>query len=264
MQPGRKIRLLILGSCVSRDIFEFCDASDFEIVEYFARTGLASLNGAPAIDQVALDQIISPFQRRVVSYDMDKSFWTKLESLSFDLLLLDFIDDRFDVLRTKDGGLLTLSSDYVAVAGKPPRRGRITSTSKEKHRLWLAGWQRLLTELDRLKLRDKVVVNQVGWADRTIAGQALEHPAAAKRAALNGMLSWMHDHIELTLPEARWLTYPEALLQADPGHKWGLAPFHYAQGFYDQAILQLREHAEDRPRRPSACADTNPFARATT
>ena len=149
MQPGRKIRLLILGSCVSRDIFEFCDASDFEIVEYFARTGLASLNGAPAIDQVALDQIISPFQRRVVSYDMDKSFWTKLESLSFDLLLLDFIDDRFDLMRTKDGGLFTLSNEYVSAAGQPPRRRRIASTSKEKRRLWLAGWQRLLTELDR-------------------------------------------------------------------------------------------------------------------
>jgi hypothetical protein len=47
----------------------------------------------------------------------------------------------------------------------------------------------LLTELDRLNLRDKVVVNQVGWADRTIAGQALEQPAAATRNGQNGMLA---------------------------------------------------------------------------
>jgi hypothetical protein len=143
MQPGRKIRLLILGSCVSRDIFEFCEAGDFEIVEYFARTGLASLSAAPAVDQAALDQIISPFQRRVVGYDMDKSFWQKLESLSFDLLLLDFIDDRFDLLRTKDGGLLTLSNGLCR-GGRPaaPAPGGIASTSKEKRRLWLAGWQR--------------------------------------------------------------------------------------------------------------------------
>lgn len=75
------------------------------------------------MDQAALDQILSPFQRRVVGYDMDKSFWQKLESLSFDLLLLDFIDDRFDLMRTKDGGLFTLSNEYVSAAGQPPGAG---------------------------------------------------------------------------------------------------------------------------------------------
>ncbi len=245
MQDGEKIRLLILGSCVSRDIFGISEAPDFEIADYFARTSLAALTAPPTPDPMLLERLESPFQRRIVGRDLDKSFWQALENQSFDFLLLDFIDDRFDLL-PRAGGLVTLSSEFIRAAGQPDRALRIDSIGAEKRRLWRLGWQRLLKDLDRLGLRHRVIVNRVRWADQDLNGQTLLRPDPATRAAQNDLLEWLYEQVAQDLPEAGWLSYSETLLLADPNHKWGLSPFHYGRGFYDEAARQLRVVAAAR------------------
>ncbi|HEB9312306.1 TPA: hypothetical protein RZK28_001797, partial [Campylobacter coli] len=71
-------KICIFGSCVSRDIFEYDEQKHFELVGYYARSSFASLSSNAMIEQDVLDNIISPFQKRMVLYDMNKSFIEKV------------------------------------------------------------------------------------------------------------------------------------------------------------------------------------------
>ena len=68
----------ILGSCVTRDAFEI--TTDFKLVDYTARTSLASLATKSRIDSGILNNIKSTFQKRMVERDMTKRFWLSLEN----------------------------------------------------------------------------------------------------------------------------------------------------------------------------------------
>lgn len=55
----------------------------------------------------------------------------------------------------------------------------------------------------------------------------------------NAFLQQLYDAVE-----ARWMlrtiAYPKDLVLADPAHKWGKAPYHYAQPFYEHTIHSLQ------------------------
>jgi len=78
------IKVFILGSCVSRDPFSIADASIFEVVAYHARTSFASLAASPYIDEKILNNISSPFQKRMVRSDMEKSVLIELGNKDYD------------------------------------------------------------------------------------------------------------------------------------------------------------------------------------
>ncbi|HEC1792584.1 TPA: hypothetical protein R1734_000897 [Campylobacter lari] len=67
-------KICIFGSCASRDIFEYDEQKNFELIGYYARSSFASLSSNAMIEQDVLDNIQSSFQRRMVLQDMNKSF----------------------------------------------------------------------------------------------------------------------------------------------------------------------------------------------
>jgi hypothetical protein len=67
------------GSCVSRDVFNFCHESSLKVGTYIARTSLFSLFYTPlAYDDVNMD-LSSNFQKRMVENDMFKTTFSKLK-----------------------------------------------------------------------------------------------------------------------------------------------------------------------------------------
>lgn len=121
MSSENNLRVAIFGSCVSRDIFSIVDdCRDLVLAGYYARCSLASLAANPWVDAAVLQSIESPFQRKMVRADMDKSFIRFLGDAKFDVLLFDFIDERFNLQRMKNGALVTLSNEYLSAASRPP------------------------------------------------------------------------------------------------------------------------------------------------
>src|SRR5262245_35612735 len=112
---NRPARLLIFGSCVSRDIFNYPWAkTQLALVDYYARSSIASL-GARTIEMPSsVQNISSKFQRRMVERDIRKDFLNDLTRLQFDVLLIDLIDERFNLYVEPDGGACTLSSELVS------------------------------------------------------------------------------------------------------------------------------------------------------
>lgn len=60
-------KVLIFGSCVTRDPFAdlMISDSEFEVKDYYARSSFASLAGKPIVGR-DLSKILSPFQRKMV------------------------------------------------------------------------------------------------------------------------------------------------------------------------------------------------------
>lgn len=80
-------KVCIFGSCVSRDIFEYDEQKSFELVGYYARISFASLSSSAMIEQEVLDNIQSPFQKRMVLQDMNKSFIDRIKRNDFDFFI---------------------------------------------------------------------------------------------------------------------------------------------------------------------------------
>ena len=88
MQP----KVAIHGSCVSRDLAEF---HGYEVTHYQARSSMCSkIGGKIDYDSMLLNSIKTNFQRRMVEWDLGKRPFTSLNS---DFVLIDLIDERFDV-----------------------------------------------------------------------------------------------------------------------------------------------------------------------
>lgn len=110
------IRLLIWGSCVTRDCFaeDICgheSISRYEIDKYFARSSLVSQLSRPVLLKGEI-RLSSLFQKRMVADDFEKQFFPYLNKVKEDIdyLLLDFIDERFDII--------ALSDSYVTYSGE--------------------------------------------------------------------------------------------------------------------------------------------------
>lgn len=109
----RKKRVIILGSCVSRDCMEFISSQDWELILYTARTKIVSqLSPSYNVeeDEVCLS---SSFQKKVVLNDLNKNQFKIMASIRPDFCIIDFIDERFNLIKYA-GSFLTKSNELVS------------------------------------------------------------------------------------------------------------------------------------------------------
>lgn len=156
-------KICIFGSCVSRDIFEYDEYKSFELVGYYARSSFASLSSNAMIEQDVLDNIQSPFQKRMVLQDMNKSFIDRIKRNDFDFLLIDFIDDRFHFYKLSNDSIVTLSNEYKKAKGKLYSSNMIYSKSQEHINLWRKGIEKVYEDLQ--KIQHRIILNKVYYSD---------------------------------------------------------------------------------------------------
>lgn len=247
-------RLLILGSCVSRDILEHAAPSDpkLVLVDYFARSSLASLGAAPIrkLPQ-CLENLSSSFQRRMVERDLDKTFWRSLSETNFDVLLLDPIDERFNLWRDETGALATLSVELISSGFEREIAGAgqtIMSGSDAFWALWEKGWSRLVARLREQQRLGKLLINRVYWSHATTNGTPFP-PAYNSEGieAANALLKRMYSRMELDVRPDQFLKFTADELTSADTHRWGVSPFHYVGAYYGTAIQQLSQFFAKMP-----------------
>jgi hypothetical protein len=178
----------------------------------------------------------------MVERDIRKDFLNDLAGLQFDVLLLDLIDERFNLYVEPEGTACTLSGELVS-SGFPNdsyRGSRIDSGSEEFWRLWEAGWVILVSKLRFLGVLDRLRVNQVFWAVRTEDGGKFESIYPSWRiGSANEFLARMYRRISADIPSEQFLGFDQELMTGSIAHKWGISPFHYVDAYYHTAIQQL-------------------------
>ncbi|MGG5175433.1 DUF6270 domain-containing protein [Pseudarthrobacter sp. J1763] len=242
------MQVLIYGSCVSRDAMELSPQPGVELAGYFARSSIISAFGRRKTDLGTAPALVrSSFQRRMLEADASKSLVENLRTQQFDLLLLDIIDERFHVLVRGEERITDSSAfrESQFLTAKPGSWRKIASGSDEHFAEWTIAVDKLLKLVAELPRRVEVAFIDADWAS-TIAGPELDSKlvhAGMKPSEANELYERYREFLRSKLSEANLIRPPAAVTISDPQQKWGLAPFHYVQEFYDFVGRRLSELA---------------------
>jgi hypothetical protein len=237
------MRLGIFGSCVTRDLFED-PALRPGLVRYASRSSLISAVAAPVALDTARVRLDSAFQRRCVIEDFGKSFLAGLADDRLDWLVVDLIDERFDVLRTA-ASYVTCSSAYTSAGldadDEFPRVRRLTGEARS---LIEHAARDFAERVGEVVPAERVIVHRARWMTRyRDGGELLDFPAerADFAAHHNAALEHAYDALEQHLGgRASTIALGDERHLADARHRWGLEPYHYDDAYNAAALERLR------------------------
>ncbi|MCI5825768.1 MAG: DUF6270 domain-containing protein, partial [Arcanobacterium sp.] len=223
-------KIFIYGSCVSADIMNYPDAPQHEY--YFARSSLlSSMSDKPSLLYGAdLSRNPSNFQRKMIQRDLNRELQQALPATQADLIVVDFIDERLDLLSFDGGGLFTKSPELMAA--KLDLNGSILfpTVGAQYYELFSHAW----LKFKELCGEKPVLINKVFWATHDDAGN--ERPRIEWTNLNNEKLSCTYDIVNQLTPDVHWLTHRASSLVGKTDHRWGSAPFHFVDTF-DQEVI---------------------------
>lgn len=239
------MRIAILGSCVSRDCFPEAEAG-IDICYYSARTSHATrvLPPVPAeLPKHEIDFSISSFEYRCIAEDFQKNSLDRLKAAQPDLIILDFIDERFQLYHS-GGSIFSGSNAFLKL------RDRIVFSEAPKQvlssdldQMWKEGFGKLAQALMDSNLSDRVVLHSARWAvrSRRMDGTSGELPQDRLEKAIyfNKKIDEMETIAKEQLRGLRVLAAPSELRVAAENHRWGFAPFHFVDEYYEHIAAQL-------------------------
>lgn len=169
---------------------------------------------------------------------MEKSILPILKKSEFDILLLDFIDERFNLLEL-DNTICTLSNEAVTtgIKEKYPNHKIIKSRSELFLSMWEQGWKEFVELMYEQDSLDKVYLNKVYWAEETVTGDNFE-PGYTKNSiyAMNMFLDRLYSIAEQSIPPENIMYFSKNLMVGADEHQWGRSPFHYVDEYYESAL----------------------------
>ncbi|MGN6189535.1 MAG: DUF6270 domain-containing protein [Conexibacter sp.] len=241
----------IFGSCVSRDLFEDARLRP-ALGHYGARSSVISAVAAPV--PIAPERVVisSEWQRRCVLADFGKTFFSSLMQAPPDWLVIDLIDERFDVL-CAGGSFVTRSSAFQAAGldeasdlGLQP----IRRMSPDGRALFANAAPDFAARVLELVPRERIVLHRALWCTHFMRdGAVYEFPEERRQLSelQNAMLSDAYDALEEAFGGvgATIAVDPERHL-ADAHHRWELEPYHYVpayNAFAGRELLRLAEAA---------------------
>lgn len=224
--------IFILGSCVSRDAFSLDEGNFYNIISYLARTSFASTFHNQSVKDIDLSKIPSSFQKRMVENDLLKKTAHALTHNEFDWLIIDLIDERFNIFVSDKEEVFTLSPEFSnnCIFDKPGRV--IIPNSDEFLERWKKGWDNFIDLAKKHQFLHKIILNKVFWTNQTSSGgQVVSDLYQSWIDENNRWLKELYSYIE-KIGGIKILEYPQELFKADSDHKWGLQPYHYAKPLY--------------------------------
>ena len=191
--------VLILGSCVSRDIFNF-NQKNFNIVAYHARSSFATLaNSTELINNTLknnIGNITSSFQRKMVESDLSMASLKSLQELSVDIILIDLIDERFHLAVLNNyGDVATRSNEFIKTNIKPIRL--IDKYSDLYFMKWCLGIDRLYSLLEETNQIHKIKIQKALWTNKIDNGELLVDYSDEIIKKENNKLNRMYDYMHL-------------------------------------------------------------------
>lgn len=231
----RPARVLVYGSCVTRDMFELTDPTTWTLAGYVARQSVISAMGRLAPADLAAPGSLSPFQARMLEADLRSTLPATVRRLAptVDLVLWDLTDERLGVYRLADGSYVTRSVELVA-SGLDRTLQRTAEHlplgGPEHLALWRQAADGLVAALRSEGL--PVAVVAVPWAVRSDDGSAVPSSFGLPPEEANRLLEPYHRHLTegLGLPS---VAVPDGKVVAAADHRWGPAPFHYTRNTYE-------------------------------
>jgi hypothetical protein len=238
-----EIRLGFLGSCVTADVFRAAEDLPRPVFTC-SRTSLVSIMSAPLELADGDLRPRSGFAARTIAAEFRKTFLDELEAARCDYLIVDFVDERWDLLR-HGSSFVTRSLEQVEAGIDHLARytlERLPRLGEETQRLWLDAAVRFADELRGRLPELQVVLHRALGVEHYRAGQEVRRQGAYEAGIplglLNRVLTAYYDWFAALARPVE--LGPAGDYLADPGHRWGLSPFHYEEQYYLDLAAALR------------------------
>ncbi len=244
-EKNKQIFISILGSCVSRDIFEFADSKRFQIEHYFARTSVVSSVSKPIELKEEEIKLSSPFQRRMVLTDLNKSYWKTIRDGISEYVMIDFIDERYETGKLFDS-YFTLSKEFKE--SECIKEYKIINKVKKKDEYFIEEislnvyLEEFIERVKSMFKEKKIILHKAKLVDYYISNQreikkfSASHCEYIKKTNL--LLDYMYSYVESKLENCICLECTEPYF-ADEKHKWGLSHMHYEEKYYISVFNSL-------------------------
>lgn len=235
-----KKNLVILGSCITRDAFNFSH-DQYVIQHYFARTSLISLmSKSLSIDKSKIN-LTSAFQKNCIVQDIEKSFFYKISESNFDFILIDFIDERFNLLKLSES-LITKSNELVASG----LMDEYDFTEIVRNEDLLSTWEKSAkiffnTLLEHIPAH-KIIIHKGLWKTKYVNenGTISEFSNQLQHIDMqNKYLNYYYQFIEENFKEINVLDMTNEELYCSVDHRWGLSPYHFEDKYYQLFLAKL-------------------------
>jgi hypothetical protein len=232
--------VFILGSCVTRDAFEYDLSGNFRIVHYSARSSLATFCFPKIKSPLNIEKLKSNFQKKMLKDDHDRNFFQYLNDKDFDLFILDLIDERGGLINIDDLGYVTNLSELKesGVIDLAKSIAMIEPHGDTHKKYLLEGFDKLYSELINKGKENFLIINKVFWATRIESNENISKNINYILKA-NKFLEEIYFYISENYPKVFFLNYDNSDFVANSKHKWGLSPFHYVDGLYQETINKI-------------------------
>lgn len=240
-----KLRVAILGSCVTRDLFTHIPEAlnRIDLGPYVSRASLISMAaGAPRQVIAKLGTLVGKrFDDRRFVLDARKDYFRILAKFQPDILVLDLIDERHSTYLFDDGALtLTkVSKEFLADHGLQ----QLTRTINPFGPDWPSLQQRAVESLVQRLQSDlsgaRFLVHAAPYASQYLkAGEICDFADQTLIQRWNGFLEAAYARLAEGLQASLIRSDSDSIL-AGGQHLWDLAPFHYDIGYYRSAWSAL-------------------------
>lgn len=244
-------KVLILGSCITRDAFEYTTKTPelkFEIINYFARTSIISLV-TPAIPITNTEiQLTSAFQRRLIINDFQKTFFHFLKNINNKdtILIIDFIDERFDLLQ-HENSIITRSIEFInAQIESKYNFKKIPRFIDSTQTLWQKSWIKFTETLLNHFTPENIILQKARWSESYMEnGTKISFSDQDQIIRNNNILDSYYTFFVNNVPNCKQIKIQNTCI-ADKNHKWGVSPFHYQEEYYINFLHQLKQFCENK------------------
>ena len=239
-------RVAIVGSCISRDVWRFRGEAGSDApadLLYISRTSLPSLFATPLAGFRAAARPpggLRPQPHRALVADLRKTALASLVAFRPTHLIIDFIDERFDLLSV--GGTLVTDSWELEASGYRAQRALkaarpIPRLSAPCERLWLEAAGEFAALVRATPLAGAtLILHGARWAP--LADVEILPGVSADIGANNALLARYEAAFTALMPPMARVEAPD-LRVADQAHQWGPSPFHYGRDYYAEIWRQF-------------------------
>ncbi len=233
----------ILGSCVSRDIFDLAPLDNVRIAKYVARSSLVSMFSPKLLDPTSEMLESTKWRDRMQVLDLNKGGIEYLFSEECDFMVIDLIDERLGIIT--DGVAATSIAPFVNDEEFMAEFGVGFKKSMPFHKgyfeLWQVGLAKFVALVRQKNMEEKIILNKIFLGSCAQGGNVVAGISIDFVEKMNVVLGKMYDEFERLLPNCHKIEYGETDLFVDAEHRWGAAPFHYDLLTYQHASKAIAQ-----------------------
>lgn len=240
----KKVKVNIFGSCVTRDTLEHDYRKELCIGEYIARQSIISSISVPVEFDEKDIQLNSCFQVRQLESDLKKNALTRLVNSDAEYLIIDLIEERFKIGKIKKS-YITISNELSQSNVLKCENLKIYEKKKRGRKVYLKHKDiqifidKFLECLLKKYSQNQIIIHEVYLSDYFIdkTGIKKEFPNyyVVYNHRINDILAYMYMCVKKRLPYANVISISSKYV-ADEKHKWGLAPMHFQEEYYIEAM----------------------------